>query len=121
MLAKRFEQDLPMFELLSKSNDEILAAIRGESAVSASSPTGNEAAREALARTCSQIESLKADRNSLTDQMNAMKLSEDFCKCFQLPPSYLPATVFDAFFISDYLLCLWFFMGNFDPLRWVAV
>ncbi|OON21579.1 BRO1-like domain protein [Opisthorchis viverrini] len=80
MLAKRFEQDLPMFELLSKSNDEILAAIRGESAVSASSPTGNEAAREALARTCSQIESLKADRNSLTDQMNAMKLSEDFLK-----------------------------------------
>ncbi|TGZ66406.1 hypothetical protein CRM22_005345 [Opisthorchis felineus] len=76
MLAKRFEQDLPMFELLSKSNDEILAAIRGESAVSASSPTGNEAAREALARTCSQIESLKADRNSLTDQLNAMKLSE---------------------------------------------
>ncbi|GAA36539.2 programmed cell death 6-interacting protein [Clonorchis sinensis] len=76
MLAKRFEQDLPMFELLSKSNDEILAAICGESAVSASSPTGNEAAREALARTCSQIESLKADRNSLTDQMNAMKLSE---------------------------------------------
>ncbi|KAF8561452.1 hypothetical protein P879_08519 [Paragonimus westermani] len=75
MLASRFEEHAALFELLSKSDDEILATLRSAHD-SSTSPSGSESGRQALAQLCSQVESLKADRNSLTEQFDALKLPE---------------------------------------------
>ncbi|KAF6778551.1 hypothetical protein AHF37_02065 [Paragonimus kellicotti] len=75
MLASRFEENVALFELLSKSDDEILATLRSAHD-SSTSLSGSESGRQALAQLCSQVESLKADRNSLTEQFDALKLPE---------------------------------------------
>ncbi|TPP66624.1 Programmed cell death 6-interacting protein [Fasciola gigantica] len=79
MLANRFEENAQLFELLSQSPDEIRQAIQSQHSDSCTSPTGNETARQNLAAVCSQIESMKADRNSLQDQLEHFQLPKDVC------------------------------------------
>ncbi|KAA0189206.1 Programmed cell death 6-interacting protein [Fasciolopsis buskii] len=87
MLANRFEENAQLFELLSKSSDEIRQAIKDQQTDTCSSPHGNETARQNLAAVCSQIESMKADRNSLQDQLEHFQLPgevlDQFLRTFQ--------------------------------------
>jgi programmed cell death 6-interacting protein len=76
-LASRFEEQSDLFELISKSDEEITAAVQSHCEADLSSPTGNENQRQELAAVCSQIETLKTDRGSLSDQLGNFQLSDD--------------------------------------------
>ncbi|VDP84054.1 unnamed protein product [Echinostoma caproni] len=91
VLANRFEEQSYYFELLSKSDDEIREAIKSQNTDSCSSPTGNEAARQKLAAVCSQIETLKSDRNSLQDQLEKFKLPQEICTSCLFQPFLITA------------------------------
>ncbi|CAL8084218.1 unnamed protein product [Calicophoron daubneyi] len=76
-LATRFEEQSELFELLSKPDEQLAAAVKSHQQLDSSCPTGNEAQRQELAAVCSQIETLKTDRGSLSDQLGSFQLPDD--------------------------------------------
>ncbi|CAH8628319.1 unnamed protein product [Dicrocoelium dendriticum] len=100
MLANRFEEQAYFYELLSKTDLEIVGAIKDAQDGSGSSPTGNESSRQALAQVCSQIETLKGDRHSLCDQFEALQLPESILnqlfECYRTQGKVTEQFVLDA-------------------------